>query len=57
VVSVGEIQAELQTSQIIDKFSQSIQTHVRKVFVDGYNAQMRIITGIAATRLLAAASM
>ena len=54
VLSLEQFQMLLQTTAVIDTFSPSVQSAVRKILADGYNLQIKIVIGLGAAQIPAA---
>ncbi|KUJ19543.1 MFS multidrug transporter-like protein [Mollisia scopiformis] len=57
VLSLGEVEALLQTTDVIKSFSAEVQAQVGAIFGKGYNLQMKIVIGFAVAQIPATAMM
>lgn len=57
ILSPGELAALLQSTEVLTTFRPEMQQRVREVFVQSYDIQFKVVTGIAAAQFPAAMLM
>lgn len=57
ILSPSELASLLQSIEVLTTFGPEVQQRVREVFVQSYDIQFKVVTGIAAAQFPAAALM